>query len=144
MARPEPMRFASARGGGPFMLAWLALAGGVVALAMVSVIGSAGAYLFLALFAVFALAYPRGSVAALTAVPLVWVLPGLAFVSALWSEAPLLTLRYAAQFALSIGCACIAAHHLGPRGLVSALICGLGAAMVLSLTIGRHEVDPLT
>lgn len=137
-------RLGQVRAAGAFGLAWLALSGGGVAVALVPLVGSVGAYGFVALFAMFALAYPRGSLAALGAVPIVWVLPGLALLSVLWSDAPELTLRYAVQFALSVGCACIAARHLGPRGLVSALLCGLGMAMVLSLAIGRHQVDPLT
>ncbi len=125
-------------------LAWLVFVASTVSLSVAAWVGSVGAYVFLGLWLLFFAVFPRSSTSALSAWPQVWILPGLAIASTLWSKAPTPTLRFSLQFAATVGCACIAARQLGPRRLISGLVCALSVTMLLSLAAGRHIVDPLT
>lgn len=128
-------------------LAWLAVAGGTLGIlvnATGSGLASAGAALFLALWAVVVAA--RG--------PAVWrllarhgplfALPALALVSVLWSAYPAASARAAVQLLLTAGLGVLAARSLPPRGFVAAMLGALVLGALACLALGRSVIDPIT
>jgi exopolysaccharide production protein ExoQ len=75
---------------------------------------------------------------------LVWLLPGFCLLSVMWSQAHGESLRYALEFAVTIGCAVLSARLLTPRAHIAALTAALIATSAVSLLLGSRLADSLT
>lgn len=127
--------------------AWAAAAAGTLGLMLSATAGpfaSLGAAAFLAAWGLVALAAgPRLIGAALAPpAPLLLLLPVLALLSALWSPAPLATVRGGVQLLLTAGAGILAARLLPPRALVGAVAAALAVAALLCVVFGRNVPDP--
>jgi exopolysaccharide production protein ExoQ len=126
-------------------LTWGVFVVGVTAILLGSFVGSAGAYLFLALWILLALPYGRNCLGLLLETPrVIWALPLLALASTVWSQSRPDTLKFGLEFVATAGCAVLAASLLKPRALISALTCCLVITALLSVVFGKESVDPLT
>jgi exopolysaccharide production protein ExoQ len=128
----------------PIVIAWLVFCASVTGILLGSFVGSAGAYAFLALWTILGGMYARTSVRFLTAYGIIWVFPGFALMSALWSQEMAGTLKYGAEYAGTAGCAVLAAALLSPRQIISALMSCLLLTAILSIVFGRSGMDPMT
>lgn len=124
--------------------AWLATFLCIIGLIVTLGGSSLGAMLFLAAWVL--VAAPRLDVCLrlVFRAPWVWLVPGLALVSVLWSHAPMITLRAGVQLALTVGIASLVAGFLKPRAFVSAMSVSLLVGALLSLAFGRYGVDGMT
>jgi exopolysaccharide production protein ExoQ len=142
LAGPAPNRHA---GCPPALLTGFVVAMSATAALLISFVGTAGAVVFLSLWLLLAITYGRASLHCLIEGPLlVWLLPGTALLSTLWSEAPVGTLRFGIEYVVTIGCAVLAGSLLKPRSLIVALVLAFIAIALISLAYGREGVDPLT
>jgi exopolysaccharide production protein ExoQ len=146
IAGPEahPDQRSMAVGSPPPAIVWLVFFLSMTAMLAGNARGSTGAYAFLALWMVLGGCYARASLRALTAFGGIWLFPGFALLSTVWSQAPGSTLRFSAEYAATVGCAILAAAQLTPRQLISALMCCLLLTAILSIAFGTNLVDPLT
>jgi exopolysaccharide production protein ExoQ len=125
-------------------LAWCCCTASVTCILLGNLVGSIGAYMFLALWGVFAMTRVRASLRALALDPGIWLFPAFALASCAWSYHHLTSLRFALQFAATVGCAAIAARLLAPRQLIGALLVSSTAIAVLCVAIGRTNFNQLT
>ncbi len=125
-------------------LAWCATVLSVLGLILTLSGSGMGAVLFLLAWGLVALPWAGACLRLVFRTPGVWLLPGYALLSVLWSQAPLVTLRAATQLALTVGVAALAAGLLRPRAFVSALAVSLLVGALLSLAFGRYGVDGMT
>lgn len=129
----------------PPFLTWCIFVLSVTAIVLGSFVGSAGAYLFMALWIVLGLSYGRGCLHLLGESPrLLWALPLLAVASMVWSQSSTYTMKYGLEFLATAVCAMLAASLLRARALVFALACCLVLVAMLSVVFGKISVDPLT
>jgi exopolysaccharide production protein ExoQ len=128
----------------PIAIVWLVFFVSVTAVLLGNAGNAAGAYIFLGLWVVLGGFYVRASARALTSSGIIWLFPGFALLSALWSQTMGGTLRYGAEFVSTVGCALLAAALLTPRQLISALMCCLLVVAMVSIAFGRTQVDPLS
>ena len=118
---------------------------GLTSMVRVGLTGAAGAATFLALWVLLGTAYGRASASCLLRGPrLVWLMPCLAVLSILWSQAPPETLRFSVEYVCTVACSVLTAWLLKPRTLLLALTCSLILLSVISIAVGRETVDPLT
>jgi exopolysaccharide production protein ExoQ len=124
---------------------WGILVVSLTALLLGALIGSAGAYAFLALWVMLSLPYGRHCLALLTDTRrVIWVLPFLMVASTLWSQSRTDTARASLEYVATVGCALLAASLLKPRAFISALTVCLVITALLSVAIGKQSIDPLT
>jgi exopolysaccharide production protein ExoQ len=128
----------------PTLALWIVACAGMTGMLVASVVGSAGAYLFMLLWTLTGIAHAPRVLPLLRRFGPCWALPAFAMASALWSDTTRETLRFAGEYAATTGCAVLAAGLLAPRHLISALAVSLFTTALLALTFGRHSIDPLT
>jgi exopolysaccharide production protein ExoQ len=128
----------------PIAIVWLVFFVSVTAVLLGAAGNAAGAYIFLGLWVVLGGFYVRVSARALTSSGIIWLFPGFALLSALWSQTMGGTLRYGAELVSTVGCALLAAALLTPRQLISALMCCLLVIAIVSIAFGRTHVDPMS
>lgn len=115
------------------------------AMTLIGFVGSPGAVVFAAAWALLALAYGRASLHLLAQGPwLVWLIPAFSLLSVLWSEARGDTFRFGVENALTVACAVLSVRLLRPRALLVALTISLLATSVVSIGLGGRMIDPLT
>lgn len=103
----------------------------------VPAIGIAAALLQLAAFgAILAICWRRLPAIAFTALPFV-LLPVFATLSALWSDVPMISLRYGVQLLLTVTMGVALARVLDLRQLVLAVFIGVSFACLLGIASGR-------
>jgi len=122
--------------------AWFAVAVSLATVMPVEYTGAAGNAAFIAIWAIFAFAFLKSSLKALKAHWSIWVFPGFAVLSTLWSYTMTDTLRHAVELVATVGVAAIAARHLSPRRLVTALSCTCFAVSLLCIVVGRYILIP--
>jgi exopolysaccharide production protein ExoQ len=125
-------------------LVWCCCAASVTCILLGNLVGAIGAYMFLALWGLFAITRMRASLRALVFDPGIWLFPAFALASCIWSYHHMISLRFGLQFAATVGCAAIAARLLSPRQLIGALLVSLTAIAVLCVAIGRSNFNQLT
>jgi exopolysaccharide production protein ExoQ len=129
----------------PVILTWATFFFGVTAILLGSFVGSVGAYFFLLLWVLLALAYGRACLGLLLESPrLPWLLPCFAVFTTIWSQSHASTLKFGSEYVATAACAVLAASLLRPRALLSALTATLLVTAVLSVLLGRQSVDPMT
>jgi exopolysaccharide production protein ExoQ len=143
---PKPRSTAGAAGLGPAAspLVWGATIIGVVGLLLNSAAGSfaqLGVAIFLLVWVGVGAIRAGRTVRMLAASPLLWLFPALALLSVAWSQAPMVSLRAAIQFCLTVAFGILAARMQPPRAFVSAVMCGLLVGAILSLAFGRYVMD---
>lgn len=106
--------------------------------------GSIFILLFLLCWALYGLAWPTVSLDRLLRVRLPWAFPLLALASALWSQAPVESLRGGLQIMLATACALLLAQAQPMRGVASAFMCSLLASLVIGTAGGRSADVGLT
>ena len=106
--------------------------------------GTIAAYAFLAFWILLAATRPKAGLRALTLNISLWLFPGFAVMSCLWSQQHAISLRFGLQYAATVGCAALAARLLPPRQFVHALLVSLMAVAMLCLAIGRSDFNQLT
>jgi exopolysaccharide production protein ExoQ len=112
---------------------------------LIGYVGTPATVGFLAGWVLLAAAYGRAALQlVLRGQVLVWLLPGFGFLSVLWSQARGESLRLGLEYAVTIGCAVLAARLLQPRTLLVALTAALIATSAVSLSLGRELADSLT
>jgi exopolysaccharide production protein ExoQ len=125
-------------------LTWLAALLCMIGLILILAGSSWGAVLFLTAGGLLVAARAERCLHLVLRSPGLWVLPAVAAMSALWSQAPDVTLRAAAELAATIGIASLIAGFLRPREFVSAMSVSLLVGAILSLLFGRYGVDGLS
>ena len=128
----------------PVMVVWLVFCASVTSILLGSFVGSAGAYVFMALWLLLGGVYVRRSSAVLTAFGWLWVFPAFALLSVLWSQETAGTLKYGIEYVGTVGCAILAGALLTPRQTISALMCCLLLTALLSILFGKSGMDPMT
>jgi exopolysaccharide production protein ExoQ len=128
----------------PTVIVWLVIFISVTAVLLGGAGSAVGAYVFLALWVVLGGFYARTTARMLTSYPAVWLFPGFALLSTLWSQAFGSTLKFGAEFAGTVGCAILAAALVTPRQMISALMCCLLVTAILSIAFGTSLVDPMS
>jgi exopolysaccharide production protein ExoQ len=128
----------------PALLVWLIFCPSVTAILLGSFVGSAGAYLFLALWLMLASAYAEQSLRLLRGFGICWVFPCFALLSMFWSQSPTDTLKFGLEYVGTAACAVLAAGMMTPRQLISALMCCLLLTAIMSVLFGKTVADPLT
>ncbi|MDP3175697.1 MAG: O-antigen ligase family protein [Phenylobacterium sp.] len=76
----------------------------------------------------------------LTAMPRIWILltfPAMAVASTMWSDAPMISLRYSLQFAYTVAAGLLVAVAIGPRRMVAALYISSAVVVFGSLFVNR-------
>ncbi len=112
---------------------------------IITLAGSAlGALLFIAAWGLVAIPRADHCLRMIFRSPGLWLVPAFAMLSVLWSDAPGVTLRAAAEMALTIGIASLTAAFLRPREFVSAMSVSLLFGALLALLFGRYGVDGMT
>ena len=125
-------------------LAWIAALVCMLGLVWTLAGSSRGADLFLLSAGIVVAARADRCLHLVMRAPILWSFPALAAVSTLWSVAPMVTLRAAAELALTIGIASLIAGLLRPREFVSAMLVSLLCGALLSLLFGRYDVDGMS
>ena len=128
----------------PVLIVWLTFCASVTAILLESFVGSAGAYLFLALWLALGVATGPDSLIFLRRLGVYWAFPVFALLSMAWSQSPTWTLKYGLEYVGTVGCAVLATGMLSPRQLISALMCCLLLTAALSIAVGKYDTDPLT
>ena len=118
------------------MLAFVSLFCFVLTLALTA----AAAGVFILIWTLVALSRPGHALNALVRTPLPWALPLFAAASVLWSADPLDTGRHAAEFLVTTGTALVIVATLDARSFVSAYMCALLLACVISVAFGGTSV----
>jgi exopolysaccharide production protein ExoQ len=140
----------SAAAPAPLSLPPPALTGVLVAVSLTCMVltgyvGTVAAIGFLAGWVLLAAAYaPAAAQLLLRGPAVVWLLPGFGLLSVLWSQAPAPSLRYALEFAATIGCAVLSARLLTPRAHMVALTAALIATSAVSLLLGHQFIGGQT
>jgi exopolysaccharide production protein ExoQ len=125
-------------------LVWCAFVASVTLILLGNFSGTIGAYGFLAIWILLAATRVTTSVSAITLGWQIWLFPGFAVLSVLWSQAHGVTLRFALEYLATAGCAILAARLLSPRQLISALLVCLLMISVLCLAIGKTTFNQMT
>jgi exopolysaccharide production protein ExoQ len=106
-------------------------------------IGSIGAYLFSGLWILVGIFTLSSTFEALFFRWQIWTFATFALISATWSPIPALTIRYSLELLVTIGAAVLAAHHLSPRKIVTAISCSFFLVAVCAVVFGRWGYDYL-
>ncbi|WP_137126149.1 O-antigen ligase [Roseomonas sp. HF4] len=125
-------------------LAWLATVLSVIGLIVTLGGSSLGALLFLLAWGLVVAPHASLCMRLVFRSAGIWVVPAVALLSVVWSQAPQVTLRAAVQLLLTVGIASLAAGFLRPRAFVSAMSVSLLFGALLSLAFGRYGVDGMT
>jgi exopolysaccharide production protein ExoQ len=112
-------------------------------LMLVDFLGSIGAYLFSGLWILVGLFTLSATFEALFFRWQVWTFATFALISAIWSPIPALTIRYSLELLVTIGAAVLAAHHLSPRKIITAISCSFFLVAVCAVVFGRWGYDYL-
>jgi exopolysaccharide production protein ExoQ len=128
----------------PMVIVWLVFFVSVTAILLGTAGIAAGAYIFLTLWVVLGGFYARTSVRLLASYRVIWLFPGFALVSTLWSQSMGDTLKFGAEYVCTTGCAILAAALLTPRQIISALMCCLLLTAILSIAFGTTLIDPMS
>ena len=102
-------------------------------------LGTLGAAGFIALWMLFILAWPRFSADAMLRTALPWTLPVFAMASAIWSQAPDLTLRIAAEYLAITGIAVVMVGVLPAEHLLASWMLALIPVVLVSGAIGGQQ-----
>jgi exopolysaccharide production protein ExoQ len=105
---------------------------------------SLGAVVFLGAWAFIVAAHSDQCLRLVFRTPWLWLIPGMALLSALWSQTREATLRAAVELTLTIALASLTAGFVRPRAFVSAVSVSLIIGAVVSLILGRYGVDGMT
>lgn len=100
------------------------------------VFGSLALGLCIAIWALYALAYPARVLAWLATAPLIWAFPLLALASTLWSIEPVISLRLSIELTLFTAIGRMMASVQPMRHFLSALLCSLLLCIAASLVFG--------
>jgi exopolysaccharide production protein ExoQ len=123
---------------------WCAFVASVTLILLGNFSGTIGAYGFLAIWILLAATRVTTSAYAITLSWQIWLFPSFALLSVLWSQAHLVTLRFALEYLATAACAILAARLLSPRQLISALLVCLLMISVLCLAIGKTTFNEMT
>jgi exopolysaccharide production protein ExoQ len=123
---------------------WCAFVASVTLILLGNFSGTLGAYGFLAVWILLAATRATTSVYAITRGWQVWLFPAFAALSALWSQAHWVTLRFSLEYVATAGCAVLAARLLSPRRLISGLLVCLLMISILCLAIGKTTFNEMT
>jgi exopolysaccharide production protein ExoQ len=126
------------------VLLWLVTVVSVGGILLTNSLSTIGAAAFVATWPLAMLRQGRLSAAALTATPILWAYPCFVIASCLWSTDRSATLRYGAEYFLTVAGAVLAARLQPPRALASALTVCMLLVAAASVVFGKSEVDPLT
>jgi exopolysaccharide production protein ExoQ len=96
---------------------------------------------FLVTSVLFACIRPARTLKALTSDWLPWLFVALTFVSISWSQAPGVSVRYAAELFLTVCAALIMARGLEPPSFLSALMCALLVVDAVGLYVDRYALN---
>ena len=94
---------------------------------------------FLVAMSLYVSAWPRKAVKAMLAYPVLWIFPGLAFLSLLWSRDPAASARAGAELLTTTGFGIVLATIQRPRSYILAFMCALLLAVILSTLFGGEE-----
>lgn len=101
---------------------------------------SAAVAVFILTWTFVAISRPGRAVQALLQTPVPWLLPLFAAVSIFWSVAPLTTGRHAVELLATTGMALVIVRTLDVRSFVSAYMCALLLACLVSVAVGGTSV----
>jgi exopolysaccharide production protein ExoQ len=111
-----------------------ALAGcAILALVATSVFGTFAALTFIILSSALFLAHPKDALRSVVRFLPLFILPVLAALSTIWSDAPPRTLRAALQLSVTVGSGIVAFRQLDPRKTIALLFLGFLAVAVFAL-----------
>ncbi|MDB5392935.1 MAG: O-antigen ligase family protein [Rhodospirillales bacterium] len=105
---------------------------------------SVGAVVFLGAWAFIVAAYPDKCLRLVFRTLWLWLIPVMALLSTIWSQAHEATLRAAVELILTIALASLTAGFVRPRAFVSAVSVSLMIGAIVSLIFGRYGVDGMT
>ncbi|MFO0849835.1 MAG: O-antigen ligase family protein [Gemmataceae bacterium] len=122
----------------------LAVAASTVIMAYGAVLGPAAIVAFYALWLPLAVraGVPAVKLDRRTAPPLLFA--AWCLLSAVWSDHPARSLYAAAEYASLVGCGLVMGVRTSPRGFLTGLALGCGAALLVALASGRYGTDPFT
>jgi exopolysaccharide production protein ExoQ len=144
-ASPSPAAAARAARRAPTLLTCGLVCASVGELLLTSYTASLSAYLFVAGWGLFAIAYGGSSVQAMRDGPrLVWALCCFALLSTLWSADRSFTARAGLEYLGTIGAGVLSAWLLKPRTFITMLTVALLGVAAVSVALGRSQLDPLT
>ncbi len=119
-------------------LRWWMAAATFLVLAANTALGTVAAAAFLGIWCLHAAAWPALAIRDLASVRLPWLLPGLAVLSAAWSQAAQTSLRFGIQFLLTTVVGVLIARALPPARLVTAIMAALVLMCAASLAVGGN------
>jgi len=103
-------------------------------------LGSISVAIFLLMWIGYVAMWPAHAFAMVGRERLLWIFPGVAVASTLWSIAPEETLRHAIQLALTTFITIVMARSLSLRAFLSALTCALVPIILLSAALGSTQL----
>ena len=105
----------------------------ILALVATSVFGTLAALTFILLSIALFLTHPRDALQSVARFSPLFILPVLAVLSTIWSDAPPRTLRAALQLSITVGSGIVAFRQLDPRKTIALLFLGFLAVAVFAL-----------
>lgn len=113
----------------------------IAALALIPVLGSLGALLFLAFGGLLIASRPLHSIRSLVDWWPLLLLPAYCVASILWSQYPGESLRYGIQLSITLAIAIVMAQRITAAQMVRCLFAALGLVAILCLLAGRTRAD---
>jgi exopolysaccharide production protein ExoQ len=123
--------------GGP--IPWLLTILSVSLLGLETVLGGLGIGLFLMLWLGYAAAWPVHALDTLRRQTVLWLYPGIALLSLLWTVAPSETLRHGLQLCLGTAVAIVVIRSVSKEDFVLAVLCVLLPQMLLGIVLGGWQ-----
>jgi exopolysaccharide production protein ExoQ len=143
-AYPPPNAHHTHATGRTISVIWCTFVVSVTVMLLGNYSGTIGAYTFLLLWIMLAFARMKPSLRALTLGWQIWLFPAFAVLSCAWSQQHWISLRFALEYAATVGCAVLAARLMSPRQVISALLICLLFVSVLCLVIGKSTFNQMT
>src|ERR1700689_4693634 len=84
---------------------------------------------------------PRAMIAFAKYNILIWLVPGIAMMSVLWSQEPAITFRAAAETFITVGMAVLVARNIHPRNLIAIFFVALALICLASVPINHNSYD---
>jgi len=137
--RAAPTAAPAARAGARYWsVEWLFTFLAFSALLLTLATGGKSIYAFLGVIGLYGLAFWRETARALVPAWPLAVIPALAVLSVLWSDAQSVTLRYGVQFALTALAAAMMARRTSGAGLIGAIFTAFLLVNLLSIPFGKY------
>ncbi len=123
---------------------WLTTALGILGLIEALAGSSRGAFMFLAVWGGAVCLRTHECRILLFRTPMLWLVPGMALASVMWSQAPGASLRAATELGLTVAIASLTAGLVRPRAFVSAMLICLLLGAADCLMFGQMGTDGLS